>query len=336
MKAAVCYGSQQALRIEDRPEPECDAGSVLVAVERCGICGSELHLNDGPPRAFAGGMVMGHEFAGRIVEVGSGVSGLRVGQRVAAFPAVGCGHCEACAAGNWILCPGATRILGGFAEFARLPAAAAIPLGDGLTAADGALVEPLTVSLYGIRRAAIQPGDRVLVLGAGTIALSAIYWARRLGAGRIVAMSRSPRRAGIAQAMGADAFVGYGEHERAEVAEALGGAPDIVLECVGVPGMVARAIDHVRLMGKVLSLGFCATPDPIVPAIAGFKGVSLQFPVGYSRQDFEFSARTMLAGHVDPKVMISRVVALDQFPATFARLLGANSENKVQVALAVA
>lgn len=332
MKAAVCYGSGRPLVFEDRPDPAAAPGSVVIEVERCGLCGSELHLNEGPPQDFPGGFVMGHEFSGRIVEIGRDVTGLGIGQRVAAFPAVGCGSCEACAAGNWILCPAAHRISGGFAQYASFPAAAAIPLGDTLTAADGALVEPLTVSLYGVRLAAIQPGDRVLVLGAGTIALSAIYWARRLGAGRIVAMSRSPRRAALAMAMGADAFVPYGEDEVAEAAEALGGSADHVFECVGVPGMLGKAIAHARLLGQVLSLGFCMKPDEVVPAVAGFKGVRLQFPVGYSPRDFAFAAQSMLAGHVDPKLMISSVIALEEFPELFGRLLENNTENKVQVA----
>lgn len=332
MKAAVCYGSHRPLRIEKRPDPVAEPGTVVIAVERCGICGSELHLNDGPAHDFPGGIVMGHEFSGRIVELGRDVAGLRVGQRIAAFPAVGCDSCVACAVGNWILCPNARRIQGGYAEYASIPAAAAIPLGDELTAGDGALIEPLTVSLYGVRLAAIRPGDRILVLGAGTIALCAIYWARRLGGGRIVAMSRADRRAAMCLRMGADAFVAYGDSEREEVIEALGGPADVVLECVGVPGMLGKALDHARLLGQVLSLGFCTAPDPVVPAVAGFKGVSLQFPVGYSPKDFAYVAQSMCSGHVDPKVMISRVVPLDDFPATFDRLLEANHEHKVQVA----
>ncbi len=332
MKAAVCYGSNRPLALEDRPDPVAEPGSVVIEVERCGVCGSELHLNDGPPQDFPQGFVMGHEFAGRIVELGKDVTGLSIGQRIAAFPAVGCGVCEACAVGNWILCQTAPRVLGGFAEFASVPAQAAVPLPDELTPADGALVEPLTVSLYGVRLAAMKPGDRVLVLGAGTIALCAIYWARRLGAGRIVAMSRSDRRAEMALKMGADAFVSYGENEHGEVAEALGGAPDVVFECVGVPGMLGKGIEHARLMGQVLSLGFGSAPDPVVPAVAGFKGVSLQFPTGYSLQDFSYTAQTMLDGHVDPKAMISNVVGLDDFAAMFGRLMGPNSENKVQLA----
>jgi (R,R)-butanediol dehydrogenase/meso-butanediol dehydrogenase/diacetyl reductase len=332
VKAAVCYGSGKPLAFEDRPDPAAEPGSVVIAIERCGVCGSELHLGDGPPRSFPDGFIMGHEFSGRIVEVGRGVRGLPIGQRVAAFPAVGCGSCEACAAGNWILCPSALRISGGFAQFARIPAIAAIPLGENLTAADGALIEPLTVSLYGLRMASISPGDRVLVLGAGTIALGAIYWARRLGAGRIVAMSRSPRRAELAIAMGANSFVTYGDGEVAEAADALGGPADHVFECAGVPGMLSKAVNHARLLGRVHSLGCCMMPDEIVPAAAGLKGISLQFPVGYSVKDFTYVAAAMLGGHVDPKMMISRVVELADFPAMFGWLLENNTENKVQVA----
>lgn len=334
MKAAVCYGSGQSLVCEDRPDPVAGPRQVVIAVERCGLCGSELHINQGPPRDFPGGMIMGHEFAGRIVALGSDVSHLAIGQRVAAFPAVGCGSCEACAVGNWILCPTAERVTGGFGQYVAIPAAATIPLADELSAADGALVEPLTVSLYGVRMAALQPGERVLVLGAGTIALAAIYWARRLGAGRIVAMSRSPHRAELALAMGADAFVAYGEHELAEAAEALGGPADHVFECVGVEGMLAKAIGHARLMGKVHSLGLCMGPDALVPMLAGIRGVTLSFPTGYSPRDFTYAANAMLGGHVDPKIMISKTVGLDEFPALFDRLLVNNTENKVQLALA--
>lgn len=332
MKAAVCYGSGRPLVIESRPDPVAMAGEVVIEVERCGVCGSELHLNDGPAREFPDGMIMGHEMSGRIVDIGREVDSLQVGQRIAVFPAVGCGSCEACLQGNGILCPKAQRVLGGYAEFAKVPAPAVIPLPDDLSAADGALVEPLTVSLYGLRLASIRPGDKVLVLGAGTIALCAIYWARRLGAGRIVAMSRSGRRAELAKTLGADAFVAYGDQEREAVVDALEGPADVVLECVGVPGFLAKAIEHARLMGKVLSLGFCTAPDPIVPALAGLKGVSLQFPIGYSRQDFTYTAQSMRNGHVDPKIMISQVVDLEGFPVMFDRLLGPNTENKVLVA----
>lgn len=332
MKAVVCHASDEPLVLEDRPTPVPAPGEVLVRIGRCGICGSELHLPEGPPRAFPGGMVMGHEFAGTIAGTGLGVEGFAPGDLVALYPASGCGDCPACALGNEVVCASARRLLGGYAEYACIPARTAIPLPAGLTAAEGALVEPLAVSFYGVKSAALAGGERVLVLGAGSIALGAAFWARRAGAGRIVALSRSARRADLALEMGADAFLTYGEDEIDNVASVLGGPPDVVLECAGAPGLLGKAIAHAATFGRVISLGFCGQPDPVVPAAAGMKDLTLRFPVGYTRDDFRHVAATMLDGDIDPRRMISRVVPLAEAPAMFARLLGDHDETKVQIA----
>lgn len=333
MKAVACHASDLPLVLEERPQPIPGPGEVLVRIRRCGICGSELHLRDSPPRAFPGGLVMGHEFSGEVASLGPAVEELAVGDLVALYPALGCGDCHACAGGNEILCGGAKRLLGGFAEFACVPARSAIRLPAELTPADGALVEPLAVAYHGVKAAALSKATRVLVLGAGSIALGAIFWARRAGAGRIVAMSRTDRRADLAIAMGADAFVPYGEDEVREVGEALGGAPEVVIECAGVPGMLGRGITHCAPFGSIVSLGFSGQPDPLIPANAGMKDLTLRFPVGYTRADFRLVAETMLGGHVDPKIMISSIISLEELPQTFARLMGSHNETKVQVDL---
>lgn len=318
--------------LEERARREPGHGEVLVKIERCGVCGSELHLPEGPRREFSGGLVMGHEYSGTIEAVGPGVKGLSAGGRVALYPAVGCGRCPACKYGNEILCPQARRLLGGYAQYAVIPAASAIPLPEGHTPADGALIEPLAVSYYGIKAADISQGERVLVLGAGSIALAAIFWARRAGAGRIVAMSRSPRREGLAVEMGADAFVTYGDNEISEACGALGGPADVVIECVGAPGLLDKAFDHAAIFGRVIALGLCSQPDPISAVKAGMKDLTVRFPVGYTRDDFRCVAQTMLDGHVDPKRMISKVVSLDDLPEAFAHLLQSHDETKVQIA----
>lgn len=331
MKAAVYHGSGKPLTLETLPDPEPGPDDVVIQVHRCGICGTDLHMTEGHQWQFAPGTVPGHEYAGEVVGVGANVTGLKKGDLITALPSTGCGHCEACYSGNLALCHNAPGVMGGYAELMRIPVDVAIKLPSTLSAADGALIEPLAVGLYGTRMSRIQPGDRVLVLGAGSVALCAIYWARRLGAGRIVAMSRSERRKTTALEMGADAFVHYGDNEIGEVVEALGGPPDIVFECVGSPGFVMKGIQHVRILGQVISLGFCTAPDQFVPALAGFKGVSLQFPVGYSLKDFQYVADVMDAGHVDPGILISSVVPLIDLQSTFERLRGPNTETKVQV-----
>jgi len=184
-----------------------------------------------------------------------------------------------------------------------------------------------------VKLAHIQPGDRVLVLGGGTVALYAIYWARRLGAGRVVAMSRSTRRKDLALEMGANAFTGYGKDEIGEVSHALGGPPQVVFECVGAEGMLSRAIMHASQFGRVISLGFCTSPDPVIPAIGSYKCISLQFAVGYSMKEFLYIADQMDKGHVDPKAIISRDIPLTELPAMFDELRGPNNETKVHVCL---
>src|SRR5262249_27371269 len=134
---------------------------------------------------------------------------------------------------------------------------AAVVLPKTLSLADGALVEPLAIGLHGFSMSDMQVGDKVLVLGAGSVGLFAIFWARKFGAARIVCVSRDPRRAEMAMAMGADEYVLSGDDEVARAAAALGGPPDVVYEGVGVPGMMAKAVGHVRRRGTIVSMGFC-------------------------------------------------------------------------------
>jgi len=331
MKAAVYPGDGLPLTVESLPDPTPNAGEVVIRVHRCGICGTDLHMTEGHPWQFPSGCVPGHEYSGEVVAVGKSVDNLKMGDLITALPSTGCGKCAACLQGNLALCHNAPGVMGGFAEYMSIPAEVAIKLPSTLSSADGALIEPLAVGLYGVRCSQIQPGDKVLILGAGSVALCAMYWAKRLGAGRVVAMSRSARRQEMALMMGADEFLLFGEHESERVASAFAGKPDVVFECVGSPGFLMKSLDHVKEMGRVVSLGFCTSAEQIIPAVAGFKGVSLQFPVGYTLQDFQYTADTMHAGHVDPKILISSTAALEQISDVFSKLRQANSETKVHV-----
>jgi L-iditol 2-dehydrogenase len=335
MKAAIYPGQGKPIVIENLPDPAPLANELLIRTERCGICGTDLAMTRGGAWDFGAGSQFGHEYAGEVVALGAGVAGFQIGERISVLPSPACGRCEACRShGNNVLCqakPGTAMV--GFAEFARVPANLATRLPGTLSMADGALIEPLAISLYGVKLARVQPGDRVLVLGAGTVALYAIYWARRLGAGRIVAMSRSDRRRDLALAMGADAFVAYGKEELSQVRELLGGLPQVVFEGVGAEGMLSKAVAHAAQFGRIVSLGFCTTPDPLIPALGSYKCVSIQFAVGYSMTEFIYIADQMDKGHVDPKAIITREISLAELPAMMSTLRGPNGETKVHVCL---
>jgi L-iditol 2-dehydrogenase len=335
MKAAIYPGEGKPIAIEDRPDPRPGPGDVIIKVSRCGICGTDLSMTRGGTWDFGANVQFGHEYAGEIIEVGRDVAGFGVGDRIAVLPSVACGQCHSCRTlENNVLCqsmPGTA--MHGFAELAKVPVSVATKLPSVLSMADGALIEPLAISLYGVKLAQIKPGDRVLVLGGGTVALYAIYWARRLGAGRIVAMSRSARRKDLCLEMGADAFIAYGDNEIGEVIEALGGSPGLVVEAVGAEGMLTKAVMHVAPFGKIVSLGFCTSPDPIIPGMASYKCASIQFAVGYSMTEFLYIADQMDKGHCDPKAIVTSTVPLSLLAETMEKLRGANEETKVHVVM---
>ena len=333
MRAAIYPGGGNPITIETLADPEPGPGEVLLRVERCGICGTDVSMTKGQTWDYAPGQ-FGHEYAGEVIALGKGVERLKVGTRAAVIPALGCGHCPACDAGdNPIICASPHAALGGFSEYVAIPEAVAFPLPETLSVSDGALIEPLAVGLYGMRRSGLAKGETVLVLGGGTVALYAIYWARRLGARRIVAASRSNRRRDFCLQMGADAFVTFGDDEMAEAMEALGGLPDVVIEAVGVEGMLDKAVLHARPYGRVISLGFCTHPDPVLPAMASYKCVTVQFLVGYTPEEFRYIADEFDKGHVDPATILTRTVPLDALPAVMAELRGPNEDTKVHVSL---
>jgi threonine dehydrogenase-like Zn-dependent dehydrogenase len=335
MKAAIYPGEGKPVTIEALPDPRPGPDDVIIKVSRCGICGTDLSFTRGTMWDFGTQTQFGHEYAGEIIEIGSNVTGFKPGERIAVLPSVACGECPSCRMlENNVLCqamPGTAMV--GFAELAKVPTSVATKLPSVLSLADGALIEPLAISLYGVKLSQIRPGERVLVLGGGTVALYAIYWARRLGAGKIVAMSRSDRRKDLCLEMGADSFIAYGDNEIGEVAEALGGAPQLVFECVGAEGMLTKAVMHVAQFGRIVSLGFCTSPDPVIPGMASYKCASIQFGVGYSMNEFHYIADQMDKGHCDPKAIITNNVPLIELPAMMDRLRGPNEETKVHVVM---
>lgn len=330
MRAAVFEGAGKPLALLRLDDPDPAEGEVIIRVGRCGICSSDLHMTAGEGWDMPVGTVPGHEFAGEIVAVGRGVERFAIGDRITALPAVGCGDCEGCAHGLTLYCGEMRSAWGGYGEYMRVPVQSALKLPATFSLADGALVEPFAVGRFAVRTVPIAAGDRILVLGAGPIALATIFWARQMGA-RVVALSRSRRREKLTLEMGAQAFGEGGENEVAEAREALGGAPQVVFEGIGVPGSLTKAIEHVGLLGHVVSMGFCVAPDPLTPAAAAMKGVRMSFPLGYSLRDFEYVADRMLAGTIDPKRIISSVVSLDDLPAMFEALRGPNAETKVHL-----
>jgi threonine dehydrogenase-like Zn-dependent dehydrogenase len=233
-----------------------------------------------------------------------------VGDRITALPYAGCGHCATCLAGRPNFCAQFRGVAGGFGQYLATPERVTVKLPSTLTLADGALIEPLAVSLHGVALAQMTPGARILVIGAGPIGLGAVYWARRLGAGPIAITARTRRAESLAAQMGADVFVmpESAQHWVAAVSAALGGPPDVVIEAVGKKDLIAQAVSCVRPLGTVVVLGFCSVPDSFIPATAVWKEVTMRFSMTYSIAEFEHVARVLDSGDVECRAMVTDTV----------------------------
>ena len=315
MKRAIFHKPGRKLAIEDAPIPDPGPSQVLIKVDRCGICGSDVKMTDPKsPFHFAAGSCPGHEYAGTIAAIGNGVEGWKQGDRVTAFPVGGCGHCPACLALDPYGCVACTYLMGGFGEYTIAQASLVNRLPGGLTFEDGALVEPLACGAQSIRLAGVGPQSRVLVLGAGATGLAATFWATRNGCADIAVVATSDRRKSIAEAMGASHFLHAGAKLAEQATQALGGAPDVVIECVGSAGQVGVGIELVAPRGTLVSSGMCLDPDILPTGAATMKQVKIQFSMAYQMEDFRRAIAALDAGHVEPRAMVSETIALSALP----------------------
>ncbi len=331
MKAAVFKGLRQPLVIEDVTEVRPGRGQVRLRVHRCGICGSDLHMTEDPIFCIPSGTVLGHEFAGEVVECGPGIERLRVGDRVSVLPIASCGKCAACLSGHPVWCAEMQLHGGGYGEYAMVNEIQCVRLPSSLSEDDGALVEPLAVGLHGVIQAEMKPGASVLIIGAGPIGLATAFWARRLGAGTIASTASSTRRADLTMAMGTDMFIAPEDNAPADVARLMGGAPDFVFECVGKPGLIDQSVGIVRPRGTVMVLGLCTATDQFHPFNAVNKEVRILTAAFYGIKDFEMSAKALDADHVAARDMITDHVSLDELPGAFEALKTRTNQCKVMV-----
>jgi threonine dehydrogenase-like Zn-dependent dehydrogenase len=335
MKAATFDRTSARLIVSNVDDPQPGPGQLVLRVHRCGVCGSDLHMTDAhSPFQPAQGAVIGHEFAGEIVACGPGVGTWKEGQRVTALPFMGCGDCAQCRAGEPIWCARARShtngsVGGGYAEYVLVGANETVALPDVLDYDHGALVEPLAVGLHALRLAAPRPGARMLVLGAGPVGLAVAACARTLTGGPVFVAARSDRRAELARRLGATDFLSADHTLGDAFAKAAGGPPDVVFECVGMPGAIERAGQLAGPRGTVLVLGACMMEDRLQPIVPTIKELRLQFALGYDKREFEVATQLLATERIDLGAMVTGVVGFDEFSATFETLRGSTSHCKV-------
>ena len=334
MKAAVFKGAGQALEVETVADPDPGSENLVVKVAYCGICGTDLHSTREGPAMVPCNSILGHEFVGEVVEVGKSLKGSwKNGERVCSLPFLSCGHCIPCLNGrpfecDTVQCVG-LHVPGGFAEYVKTGPIETLRLPDTLEMQHAALIEPLAVGLHAVRIAGLQAGQRVLIMGAGPIGLAVALWSRFLGARDVVVSEFADARRKLAGEMGATAVLDPKQDLASQFADVTGGQPDMILECVGAPGLLQQCIDAAPRHCRIVGVGVCEQPDTIVPLAALAKELQLQFAIAYTRDDFETVIAMLAQNRVSGEAMVTDVVSLDDMPAAFEALRNPSHQCKV-------
>jgi threonine dehydrogenase-like Zn-dependent dehydrogenase len=321
MRAAV-YEGEGRLVVRDVPDPLPAPDEVLIEVEACGVCGSDVQIINVPPgHPSTPPVIIGHEFVGWVRAVGSAVGDVPVGLRVVVDPDPKCGACDSCRAGRPANCTNIVALGvyrdGALARYVTAPANSVYAISDEVPAELAALVEPLACVVNGTNRAAIRPGESAVVFGAGAIGCLFIAVFRASGASKIVAIEPSRARASVARAVGADVVLTPDEwtNQRAEI---LPRGADVVVDAVG--SVLPAAIDAAAMGGRVVVFGMNGNARPPVHQVEIVeKGLSI---LGSYISNFTFPAaiRLVESGQLDLAPMISAVIALEDTEAGIARI----------------
>ena len=318
------------LEIADMPMPLPGADEVLVRVEACGICGSDVHGYDGSSGRRIPPIVMGHEAAGTVVVVGSSVHGYAEGDRVTFDSTVYCGHCAFCLAGDVNLCDnrqvigvscGDYRRHGAFAEYVAVPERILYPLPDTISFAEAALLEAVSVALHAVRVSAVRGGETALVVGAGMIGLLTLQAARAAGCARVFIADIDATRLALAAQAGADQILDASGGDLLDQVLALTGGRgvDLALEAVGRSETVSSAIDCTRKGGTVTLVG---NIQPVVE-LPLQKVVSRQIRLQgscASAGEYPQAIDLVAGGQIVVSPLITAIAALEDGPRWFERL----------------
>jgi len=258
MKAAVLHGPKD-IRCENVPIPKIGVEDVLIKTKAVGICGSDI------PRVWTGAahfypIILGHEISGEIVEVGERVEKFFSGDRVAVIPLIPCFTCSACQEGRYSSCRNysfiGSRRNGGFAEFVSVPEANIIKLPKGVSFEEGALLEPISVALYALMRGGCTLGEKLAILGLGTIGMFVLQWAKILGGKRIFCSDIVEEKLEIARQLGADYCINSTKDDMKKVVlDNFDEGLDLVIETVGVPATQVGSLELVRPRGRIVYVG---------------------------------------------------------------------------------
>jgi len=333
---AVVFPSASQIEIQQVADPRCGEEEVIVEVISTGICGTDIHIYRNEYMSTFP-LIPGHEFHGRVVEVGKQVTTLRVGDHVAVDPNLYCGKCSRCRNKQFVQClnlsvVGVTRD-GAFAEYIAVPEKACYALPDGMTNQQAAFVEPLACVVYAMQRLRVYPASRVLIVGAGPMGLLLTQTLRHNGASFIAVTEKQPQRLQLALEMGVNAIVSADAEQDQHLAEVSADGFDLVIDATGVPSVIAKSFDYLKAGGQFLQFGVAPMGAKI--EIEPYKifrydwTILGSFALSYT---FQPAIDWLASGAVDVSKLVSHTVPMRQFSEAF-NLFSAGQTLKVHIDL---
>ncbi|KQL49796.1 butanediol dehydrogenase [Brevibacillus choshinensis] len=325
MKAAFWHGARD-VRVVDVPEPQVQPGKVKIRVAWCGICGTDLHeymagpiflsVEPHPLTKECAPLILGHEFAGEVVEIGEGVTSVKVGDRVAVEPVLACGRCHACKSGRQnhcevIGCFGLNGGGGGFSELTVVSEEMVHLLPDHITYEQAALIEPTSVALQAVRESSLKAGDSCAVFGTGPIGLLTILAAKAAGASPIIAVEVSEQRRQMALKLGASHAIDPTQTDAVQKIRALtNGGADVCFEVTGVEPGLLGAIESSRTGGQTVIVSVWEKPVTVSPNAIVLRERHLMGSFGYGKNIFPAVIRLIAEGRIQVDELITKKIPL--------------------------
>lgn len=322
----------------DKPSPA--AGEVVVKIMKIGVCGSDIHVWHGKHPFTSYPVTQGHEVSGEITELGAGVAGLRVGQKVTIQPQVVCGECYPCRHGKYNLCE-SLKVMGfqttGVAsEYFAVDAKKVTPLPEAMSFDEGAMIEPLAVAVHAVRKFGDMQGMRVAVLGAGPIGILVAQAAKGMGAERVLITDISDVRLEKAKECGADHCVNTKTTDFGEaLVEAFGpDKADVIYDCAGNDVTMGQAIQYARKGSTIILVAVFADLAKVDLAVLNDHELDLNTTMMYRNEDYLEAIELVNAGKVRLKPLISKHFAFRDYADAY-RYIDANRETTMKVIIDV-
>lgn len=325
MKAAVFYGPDQPLKVEEVPDPNPGPGEVLVKVAGCGVCHTDLHYIDhGVPTFKQPPLILGHETSGTIAGMGSGVSGWKEGDRVLLPAVYGCGQCAMCRTGRENVCERmvmfGNNVDGGYAEFILAPAKDILALPEEIPLVAGAIIADAVTTPYHavVNRGRVKPGDQVVVFGCGGIGLNVVQIAAAVGAS-VIAVDIIDEKLNWAERLGAEMTLNAKNFERIdkEIRKLTGGGADVGFEAIGNPQTQAQTFASLRTGGRFVMVGYSAQRMSLDAGRVMYREMEIVGSLGCRAVDYPRVLDLARQGKIKVEELVTATYPLEEINVAF-------------------